>query len=118
MNEPTYLYSVTVIRSGQPRPYADTEHEYLIKGEYFNRYAAPQQRTEWLPFSHQSAGVDGVPSEKYELDACDRFVQGLVGKYYRHTDEGYGWFEPTLEWMKIDHKAGTIHLLISEAYTD
>ena len=48
MNNET-RYTVTVLRAGQPRPYADSEYEYLIKVEQLETYCSDQGKMKpWI----------------------------------------------------------------------
>jgi len=64
-------YTVEVVRSGQPRAYADTENEFIVHVEQ-NRAAwkAPGSPEEWHPWLYPKDS-DPAGSNKYFNDWCD-----------------------------------------------
>lgn len=120
-----YRYSVQVLRSGQPRPYANTEREFKIYCERYQGYGLPPDKDKWHPFyppgtAGNEVDSNGVPTNKYNRDLLDRFVKGVTQNYYREEDNdpAANWASPFLKWMRINREAGTIHLFITEEYTD
>jgi hypothetical protein len=111
-----FRYSVQRIRAGQPRPYADSEYEYLVKVEHFQRYGKdPEERNKWVPWLPIASNT---PTEA-EQKQLDHIVKGVCQNFYRTMSEpGSDWASPILQWMRVDKMNGTIHLLIKEAYTD
>jgi hypothetical protein len=110
-------FTVTTIRSGQPRPYADTEREYLIQVEasFQIRKTDPPEGTEWKPWLIGGPTPDPVWFQKW----CDNVVKGVCQNFYRAPDEpGCDWASPMLKWMRTDYIKGTIHVFITECYTD
>ena len=111
-------YTVDVVRSGQPRAYADTEHEYIVHVEQ-NRagWKTPGSPDDWHPWLYP-AGTDDA-GKKWFQNWCDTVVKAVCQNFYRKSDEpGADWASPILRWMRVDHAEGTIHAYITEAYTD
>lgn len=131
------VYSVETLRSGQPRAYADTEREYLITVQstqygkdglhpwlLHGDVEARIKKEESMRASGQMRGgtpPDGLRQEQREW--AKKIVRGLC-QNFREKDDDDGrtgmdaHFYPTLKWLKLDHKAGTIHAFIVEPYTD
>ena len=102
-------YEVQVLRSGQPRAYADTEREYLI--------TVLRDGKPWL--MHQD-----VPSIRPQtVDWAKAIVRALC-QPFRETGDDDGregmeaHFYPTLKSLSLNSEAGTIRALIIEPYTD
>lgn len=136
MNETTY--SVDTLRSGQPRPYADTEREYLItvKSAGYGKDAAPKP---WLMYGDieaqivleeaarkagtMSGGMSPDQLRKGQRDWAKKIVRALC-QNFREKDDDDGrkdmsaFFYPTLRSLTLDAKAGTIRAFIIEPYTD
>lgn len=130
-------YEVEIIRSGQPRAYADTINEYLItvSAEKFGK----QGMHPWLPMGDVEAQIEreeaqraagtmfgGASPEqlrKMQRDQAKQIVRGLCQKF-REEDDDDGRtgmdaaFYPTLTQLSLDAKAGTIRAVILERYTD
>lgn len=134
---PSYRYTVEVLRSGQPRAYADTERECLITIEStqygkdgFHPWVqggdveATIKREEAARAAGRMFG--GLPPD--ELRAQQRrwalsLVRSLFQDFREKNDEDgkagmAAHFFPTLRSLKIDHKAGTVHAFIIEPFTD
>ena len=127
----TTTYSVQVLRSGQPRPYADTEREYLIT---VNRDQHP-----WLLHGDVESRIDreeadraagrmmgGYPPDelrKQQREWAKKIARALC-QNFREKDDDDGragmeaHFYPTLQRLKLDGNAGTIHVFIIEPFTD
>jgi hypothetical protein len=133
----TIRYTIEVIRSGQPRAYADTTNEYLIKGEQL-----PYNKTEFVPYlplgdveaiiAHETKmrerrkmfggySPEGLRAEQRK--AALRLVRTLCQDFREQTDEDgrtgmEAHFYPTLQFLAIDGAAGTIRVVIVEPFTD
>lgn len=135
MNE--IVYSKKVLRSGQPRPYADTEREYLITvsaTQYGKEGLHPWlmhgdvevriKQDEALRAAGRMSG--GYPPDQLRTEQREwakKIVRALC-QNFREKDDDDGrtgmaaHFYPTLKWLKLDPKAGTIHAFIIEPFTD
>jgi hypothetical protein len=109
-----FRYTVETIRSGQPRPYADTEREYRIFVEVKPQYAPePKEFQPWLQ------GGDVTEQRLW----AKRVIRALCCDF-READDKDGRtgmeaaFYPTLKVLELNPAQGTIHCLIVEAYTD
>ena len=130
-------FTVEILRSGQPRAYADTENEYLITVEtegWATRTLAPGFRggnLDELIGREESArkagrmfgGYSPAEHRKMRREWALKVVRGLCQDFReRGDDDGRtgmdAHFYPTLKRLDIDEKAGTIRALIVEAYTD
>lgn len=133
----TTRYTVDVLRSGQPRAYADTENEYLITVE-----ATRWNEEGFHPWVHggdietqikreeteRAAGRMFGGHQPDEMRAIQRnWAVGLVRvlcQNFREPNDKDGrtgmdaHFFPTLKKLIIDHKAGTVRALIIEPFTD
>ena len=133
----TTVYSVEVLRSGQPRPYADTEREYLItvkRTQYGKDGLHP-----WLMHGDVEARIKreeadraagrmyggGSPDElrKSQREWAKKIVRALCQNFReKNDDDGRtgmdAHFYPTLKSLALDAKAGTIRAFIIEPYTD
>ena len=116
-------FTVETVRSGQPRPYADTEREYIVtverEIEQWMRHDKYKDTKvgEWHPWLYGSA--EDSAGKKWFDDWCDRIVKALCQNFYRSVDEpGADWASSMLKWMRVDRDKGTIHVFITEAYTD
>lgn len=133
----TTRYTVAVLHSGQPRPYADTEREYLItveENEYGRTALRPWvmhgdvEKTIKREEADRASGrmFGGYPPDalrKQQRDWALKLVRALCqGFREKGDDDGKtgmeAHFAPTLKSLKIDHVTGTIHALIIEAFTD
>ena len=134
----TTVYSVETLRSGQPRAYADTEREYLItvKASHWSKngvlkpwlmHGDVEKRIveeEAMRKSGQMLGGE-TPDHlrKSQREWAKKIVRALC-QNFREKDDDDGrtdmaaYFYPTLQWLKLDPKAGTIHVFIIEPYTD
>lgn len=137
MSQSERTYAVEVIRSGQPRAYADTEREYLItvkSSQYGKDGLHP-----WLMYGDVEAQIVRDEADraagrlygghspddlrKYQREWAKKIVRGLC-QNFREKDDDDGrtgmdaHFYPTLKWLRLDPKAGTIHAFIVEPYTD
>lgn len=120
-----YRYSVKIIRSGQPRAYADTEREYLIFFERYQEWGLPPKKDTWSPavpgiFGGIAVDENGVPTDSNARQQLDKLVKALTQRYFRREDNdpNAGWHSPFLKWMKVNKEEGTIHIFITEEYTD
>lgn len=131
------VYSVEVLRSGQPRPYADTEREYLITvtGTSYGkeglgpkmRYGDVETRIVQEEAARAAGKMHGGYSPDQLRDMQREWAKGIVRalcQNFREKDDDDGrtgmaaHFYPTLKSLKIDGKAGTIRAFIIEPYTD
>jgi hypothetical protein len=107
-------YTVEVLRSGQPRAYADTENEYLVRCEMERSYGPDKgQMKPWL------YGLD----EATRLTWAKSLVKVLCQTFREAGDDDgrtgmEAHFYPTLRSLVIDQNTGTIRALIIEPYTD
>lgn len=131
------VYSVETLRSGQPRPYADTEREYLItvKGTRYGKEGLHP----WLLHGDVEARIQkeeadraagrmmgGTPPDqlRYEQREWAKGIVRALCQAFREKDDDDGrtgmeaHFYPTLKSLKLDQKAGTICAFIVEPYTD
>jgi|SRR5579863_4092274 len=131
------IYSVQTIRSGQPRPYADTEREYLITikstqygkeglvpwtmyGDVERRIKSEEkQRAE----GKMSGGESPEQLRKGQREWAKNLVRALCQNFREKTDQDgrtgmTAHFYPTLRSLSIDPSAGTIRAFIIEPYTD
>lgn len=130
-------YEVEILRSGQPRPYADTEREYLItvRSERYGKEGLHP----WLKHGDVEAkiakdeaaraagkmfgGMSPDALRKDQREWAKKIVRGLC-QNFREKDDDDGrtgmnaHFYPTLKRLTLDHKAGTIRAFIVEPYTD
>lgn len=130
-------YTVDILRSGQPRPYADTDREYLITVEK-SRHGKDGMYP-WLMHgdveerikreeADRAAGrmIGGMPPDalrKEQRDWALKIVRALCQNFREKDDDDgrtgeYAHFYPTLKWLMLDQKKGTIHAFIVEPYTD
>ena len=134
----TTTYSVEVIRSGQPRAYADTEREYRITVKS-SGWSKDRAMEPWLMYGDVEARIRREEADraagrmmggetpdqlrKGQREGAKKIVRALC-QDFREKDDQDGrtgmeaHFYPTLQWLKIDGKAGTIHVFIIEPYTD
>lgn len=137
MSQHTTIYSVDVIRSGQPRPYADTEREYLVtvKSTQWGKdgmhpwlfggdVEAQIKRDEaWRAEGRMSGGDSPDQLRSQQREWAKKIVRALC-QNFREKDDDDGrtgmeaHFYPTLKWLKLDPAEGTIHVFIVEPYTD
>lgn len=131
-------YTVETLRAGQPRPYADSEYEYLITCEHVS-LKEPDVFTPWTMFGDVERRItqeeaarkagnmmggntpDGL--RKQQRDWAKSIVTALCRKFREPKDEDgrtgmEAAFYPTLKKLSIDHQKGTIRAFIVEAYTD
>ena len=130
-------YAVEILRSGQPRAYADTEREYLITVK--RRDHESRERKPWLlhgdvevrikreeadrAAGRMSGGYPPDELRKQQRDWAGKIVRALC-QNFREKDDDDGLtgmeahFYPTLKSLTLDGKAGTIRVFITERYTD
>lgn len=134
---PVTRYSVETLRSGQPRPYANTEREYLITVEA--THYGKDGLHPWIMHGdvektikrEEAARAAGKMSGGYAPDALRKqqrdwalgLVRALCQGFREKSDEDGrtgmdAAFYPTLKSLAIDAKAGTIRAFITETYTD
>lgn len=134
-------YTVETLRSGQPRPYADTEREYLIKVERMDEWGDKGQWKPWLMGGNveaqiaseakmraegkMSGGYSPEQLRKIQRDWALKVVRALCQNFREKGDQDgktegtmEAYFFPTLKSLSIDGKAGTIRAFIVEPYTD
>ena len=92
-------YSVETLRSGQPRPYADTEREYLMGGQSPDDLRQAQRN--W------AKGIVRALCQNFREKYDDDGREGLDAHFY-----------PTLKQLNLDPQAGTIRAFIIEPYAD
>lgn len=133
----TTRYTVAILRSGQPRPYADTEREYLItvEGTVYGKEGlhpwimhGDVEKTIAREEADRAAGrmFGGQPPDalrKQQRDWALGLVRSLCQNFREKTDQDgrvgmEAAFYPTLKSLAIDHKTGTIRAFIVETYTD
>jgi len=133
-------YTVETIRSGQPRPYADSEYECRI---------TVKERAEWGPQKGQMVPwvLYGDVEARIKQEEQDRAQKRLIGgempdamrkrqadwaktivrtlfHEFREKDDADGrtgmaaYFYPTLKWLRIDATNGQITAFIVAPYTD
>ena len=124
-------YSVEILRSGQPRPYADTEREYritvsqsgkpwLLHGDVETRIRREEADR---AAGRMSGGLSPDALRKEQRDWAKKIVRALCQNFREKGDDDgrkdmEAHFYPTLKWLKLDAKAGTIHVFIVEPFTD
>lgn len=133
----TTQYSVEILRSGQPRAYADTEREYLITVQstqygkeglqpwvlYGNVEARIKREEADRKAGRMSGGESPEKIRRTQREWGKKIVRSLC-QNFREKDDDDGrtgmeaHFYPTLQSLKIDPKTGTIHAFIIEPYTD
>jgi hypothetical protein len=105
-------YTVTTLRSGQLRPYAPSEYEYLVEIEYASGWGPdPDRLKPWLMYGNPKEEQIRVMQERWAKGIIKSLCHGFCGE-----DEG-DWASPRLKWIWLDTTKGTIHALITEAYT-
>lgn len=132
-------YTVTVLRSGQPRPYADTEREYLIKVEDTGWKPTETKFEPWLMHGNLDQRIaeeeaarkagrmfgGNSPDElrKMQRDWALKIIRALCQDFREPNDNDgrtgmEAHFYPTLKRLDINQAAGEIRVLIIEPYTD
>ena len=135
----TTTYAVEILRSGQPRTYADTEREFritILSTDFAGKAAEPKP---WLMYGdveariereeaarkagRMSGGMSPDQLRKGQRDWAKGIVRALCQQFReKDDDDGRKDMEahlyPTLKFLKLDGKAGTIHVFIIEPYTD
>ena len=135
----TTTYSVEILRSGQPRPYADTEREYLITVLSTDFAGKPGEPKPWLMHGdvetrivreeadrkagRMSGGQSPDQLRKSQRDWAKGILRALCQNFREKDDEdgrngSEAFFYPTLRSLKLDGKSGTIRAFIVEPYTD
>lgn len=92
MNKQEWRVTFHVIRSGQPRPYADTEYVAQVRFEHKTPYTTEEKRNEWqsLMVNEQQARMA---------------AQAFFGYMPVTKNERGGWWESYLDYFKpIDGK--------------
>jgi hypothetical protein len=130
----TTRFTVAVLRSGQPRPYADTIRDYLVSIERLPTWGKePRAWEPWLMYGDidATAATDSLkrPSSTWDdrrrqqRDWAKTIVRALC-QDFREAGDADGriglnaHFYPTLKSIVLDPKAGTIRALIVEPFTD
>lgn len=130
-------YAVEILKSGQPRAYADTEREYRItvkRTQYGKDGLLPwvQHGDVEKRISEEDAlrkagkmygGTSPEDLRKEQSEWARNLVRALCQNFREKNDEDgrtgmEAHFYPTLKWLKIDPKAGTVHAFIIEPFTD
>ena len=130
-------YSVQVLRSGQPRAYADTEREYLItvKATQYGKeglhpwflHGDVERRIKEEEAKRAKGEMYGGQTPEQLRSGQLAWAKGLVRalcQNFREKDDQDGrtgmeaHFYPTLTSLKLDHANGTIRAFIIEPYTD
>ena len=127
----TMTFTVQTLRAGQPRPYADTEREYLItvqnNGKPWLMHGDVEARIVREEADRAAGRMYGgqKPDDlrKRQREWAKRIVRALC-QNFREKDDDDGrtgmeaHFYPTLTSLNLDSKAGTIRAFIVERYTD
>lgn len=130
-------YQVDILRSGQPRAYADTEREYLItvKKEQFDKeglfpyllHGDVETRIKKDEAMREAGTMRGGQSPEGLRNGQREWAKKLVRSLcqnFREKDDDDGrtdmdaYFYPTLKSLKLDHVEGTITAFIIEPYAD
>jgi hypothetical protein len=135
----TTSYSVETLRSGQSRPYGDTEREYLItvlSSDFAGKDGEPKP---WLMYGDvesritseealrkagkMSGGMSPDQLRKGQRDWAKGIVRALCQNFREKGDDDGrkdmdAHFYPTLKFLRLDGRTGTIHVFIIEPYTD
>ncbi len=133
-------YEVTTLRAGQPRAYADSEYEYVIKITSEDQYGP--NKGAMSPYiyygdieerikreeSQRKAGtmIGGYSPDKLRKEQRDwakKVVASLCRKFREPNDDDgrtgmEAYFYPTLKSLTLNHAKGEIRVLIIEPYTD
>lgn len=130
-------YTVETLRSGQPRPYADTEREYLITVTM--KQSHEKEHRPWVMHGDVEARIrreekdraegrmfgGSSPDElrKQQREWAKGIIRALCQHFREKGDEDgrkdmEAHFYPTLKSLKIDPSAGTIRAYIIEPFTD
>lgn len=91
-------YTVSTLRSGQPRPYADTEHVYRVL-------------IESTPFGNGQWSTEFTP-----LDVGENWARAICKDLCHWVDNGE-WHETRLAYMKKLDK-GLYEVKTTQAFTD
>ena len=131
-------YTVETLRAGQPKPYADSEYEYLVKVES-SGWSKDGTMKPWLMCGNldkiipqqeadrKSGRMIGGPSpenqRKMQRDWALKLVKVLCHNFREVNDDDgrtgmEAAFYPTLERLTIDQAKAEIRALITEEYTD
>lgn len=134
------IYTVDTLRAGQPRAYADSEYEYKITVQREAEWGPNKGKVEpWLLGGDVEAQIrrdeaaraaktmfGGYSPEQLRQQQREwaRSILTALARRHREASDKDGkegaeaFFWPTLKWLRMDGKAGTIHALIVEPYTD
>jgi hypothetical protein len=127
----TVTYTVDTLRAGQPRAYADSEYEYRITiardgkpwflGGDIEATAARDEADRKA--GRMIGGATPDDMRKMQGDWARQVIRALCQNFRERDDEDgrvgmAGAFFPTLRWLRLDAKAGTIHVMITSLYTD
>lgn len=130
-------YDVEILKSGQPRAYADTEREYRVtvkRTQYGKDGLFPwvlhgdieKRISEEEALRKAGKMWGGTPPDDLRKEQA-KWARDLIRalcQNFREKDDADGrtgmeaHFYPTLKWLKMDAKAGTIHAFIIEPFTD
>lgn len=91
-------YTFETIRSGQPRPYADSVHEFLMTAE-------------WIPLG----GTDWVPNDSLNEQLVKRQANGFC--QFKESDDKPDWHESKLTSFTKDAPARW-RFVVTTAFTD
>lgn len=108
-----------IIRAGQPRAYANSEFECLIKVEFA---AFDQEYKPWCQYGNRM----DIPDLVARRDAWAKSIVKLLFRSFREAGDQDGkkegsmdaHFAATLKWLKLDAAKGEIRALIVEPFTD
>lgn len=111
-------YTIDTLRAGQPRAYADSEFECLIKVEFA---AFDQEYKPWCQYGNRM----DIPDLVARRDAWAKSIVKLLFRSFREAGDQDGkegtpgaYFAATLKWLKLDAAKGEIWALIVEPFTD
>ena len=109
MRNGTTRYTVETLRAGQPGPYADTIHEFVLT-------------VEWIPYGYTKANPKGAADRQFEpCDIDDSRAKDLGNKigggFYEKGDPEANWASPRLTtFCKIG--PGQWRFVVTSAFTD
>ena len=113
-----YDYKVEILRAGQPRPYADTVHEYRVTATYTPTWGKDRTPQPWCPYR-----VDKPGDKERQLKWAKAVVKAICQDFREVGDEDGregmdAHFYPTLQSISVDEKAGIVRAIIVTPFTD